>query len=74
MHTTSQLPDDLLQIKKQLGLPLVKFESPIFLAGFHQSHLLENPAGFADALIKHYKMVGCSCLLHHYDVISITSS
>ena len=57
MHTTSQLPDDLLRIKKRLGLTLVKFESPIFLAGFHQAHLLETPAGFVDALVKHYKLV-----------------
>ena len=57
MHTTSQLPDDLLRIKKHLGLTLVKFESPIFLAGFHQAHLLETPAGFVDALVKHYKLM-----------------
>ena len=57
MHTTSQLPDDLLKIKKRLGLPLVKFESPIFLSGFYQAHLLDSPSGFTDALAKHYKGV-----------------
>lgn len=31
MHTTSQLPDDLQQIKYHLGFPLVKFEAPISL-------------------------------------------
>ena len=57
MHTTSQLPEDLLKIKKRLGLPLVKFESPIFLSGFHHYHILDSPSGFADALGKHYKGV-----------------
>jgi vacuolar protein sorting-associated protein 13D len=55
MYTTSQLPEDLLKIKKRLGLPLVKFESPIFLSGFHHYHILDSPSGFADALGKHYK-------------------
>jgi len=31
MHTTSQLPDDLQEIKYHLGFPLVKFEAPISL-------------------------------------------
>ena len=57
MYTTSQLPEDLLKIKKRLGLPLVKFESPIFLSEFHHSHILDSPSGFADALGKHYKGV-----------------
>jgi vacuolar protein sorting-associated protein 13D len=55
MNTTSQLPEDLLLIKKQLELTLVKFESPIFLAGFYQAHLLDNPVGILDVVVKHYK-------------------
>ena len=57
MHTTSQLPEDLQAIKKQLNLPLVKFESPIFLSGYFQTHILNSPASFADSLAKHYKRV-----------------
>ena len=57
MNTTSQLPEDLLLIKKQLELTLVKFESPIFLAGFYQAHLLDNPVGILDVVVKHYKRV-----------------
>lgn len=34
MHTTSQLPDDLQQIKYHLGFPLVKFEAPISLSKY----------------------------------------
>ena len=57
MHTTSQLPEDLLRIKRQLGFPLVKFESPIFLDGFQHDHILGTTAVYLDALIKHYKQV-----------------
>lgn len=34
MHTTSQLPDDLQQIKYHFGFPLVKFEAPISLGKY----------------------------------------
>ena len=57
MHTTSQLPQDLQQIKKRLGFPLVQFESPIILQGFHKSHMLGTPHIFMDAIAKHYKKV-----------------
>jgi len=57
MHTTSQLPEDLLRIKRHLGFPLVKFESPIFLDGFLQEHTLGTPGVYVDALMKHYKKV-----------------
>lgn len=55
--TTSQLPADLLKIKRRLGFPLVKFESPIYLDGFHQAHTLGGVALYADWLTKHYKAV-----------------
>ena len=66
MHTTSQLPEDLQQIKKHMGLPLVKFESPIFLDGFYKAHLLDSPSGVVNTLIKYYKKVKVMMsLLHH---------
>ncbi len=55
--TTSQLPPDLLKIKRRLGFPLVKFESPIYLDGFHQAHTLGGVALYVDSLTKHYKGV-----------------
>ena len=39
MHTTSQLPDDLQQIKYHLGFPLVKFEAPISLGNLIDTDL-----------------------------------
>ena len=57
MHTTSQLPEDLLRIKRCLGFPLVQFESPIALTGFERSHMLGTPALFLDIVSKHYKRV-----------------
>ena len=57
MRTTSQLPPDLQRIKHHLGFPLVKFESPIYLDGFQQSHVLGTVGMYIDALIKHYKKV-----------------
>lgn len=57
MHTTSQLPEDLQRIKRQLGFPLVQFESPIILEGFQKSHMLGTPLLFVDAIGKHYKKV-----------------
>ena len=57
MLTTSQLPEDLLKIKKHLGFPLVKFESPIYLDGFHQAHTLGDTGAYTDSLTKHYKGV-----------------
>lgn len=59
MLTTSQLPPDLLKIKRHLGFPLVKFESPISLDGFHQAHTLGNTGLYVDSLAKHYKGVRC---------------
>lgn len=60
VYTTSQLPDDLRAIKQQLGFPLVKFESPVKLRGFYQSHMLGDAGIYADSLMKHYKKVkGC---------------
>ena len=57
VFTTSQLPDDLQAIKQQLGVPLVKFESPVKLRGFQQSHMLGDTGVYADTLMKHYKKV-----------------
>ncbi len=57
MLTTSQLPLDLLKIKRRLGFPLVKFESPIYLDGFHQAHTLGGVGLYVDSLTKHYKGV-----------------
>ena len=79
MYTTSQLPEDLLKIKKRLGLPLVKFESPIFLSGFHHYHILDSPSGFADALGKHYKGVSLKLwhhwwLCHYYVIVFVGGS
>ncbi len=58
MHTTSQLPEDLQRIKRRVGISLVKFESPVFLGGFRQAHMLGPVAVYTDALVKHYKRVG----------------
>ncbi len=58
MHTTSQLPEDLQRIKRRLGVSLVKFESPIYLGGFHQMHMLGPVSVYSDALVKHYRRVG----------------
>lgn len=57
MLTTSQLPEDLLKIKRHLGFPLVKFESPIYLDGIHQAHVLGDAGVYVDSLTKHYKGV-----------------
>ena len=57
MHTTSQLPEDLQKIKRHLGFPLVKFESPVSLNGLHRSHTLGTPGVYADVLMKHYRKV-----------------
>lgn len=57
MLTTSQLPEDLLKIKRHLGFPLVKFESPIYLDGFYRSHVLGDIGVYVDSLTKHYKGV-----------------
>ena len=57
MHTTSQLPEDLHRIKRQLGFPLIQFESPIMFEGFHKAHMLGTPVLFVDAIGKHYKKV-----------------
>lgn len=59
MLTTSQLPEDLLKIKRHLGFPLVKFESPIYLDGVHQAHVLGDTGVYVDSLSKHYKGVCC---------------
>jgi len=58
VFTTSQLPDDLKAIKYHLGFPLVKFESPVKLRGFYQTHMIGDLAVYTDALVKHYKRVG----------------
>lgn len=55
MLTASQLPDDLKRIKRHLGIPLVMFESPILLDGFHQCHTLGSVGNFTSSLGKHYK-------------------
>ncbi len=57
VFTTSQLPDDLKAIKYQLGFPLVKFESPVKLRGFYQSHMIGDVGVYVDSLVKHYKRV-----------------
>ena len=57
VFTTSQLPEDLKAIKYQLGFPLVKFESPVKLRGFYQSHMIGDIGVYADSLMKHYKKV-----------------
>ena len=57
MHTTSRLPDELYTIKKHLGFPLVQFESPITLRGFHATHMLGTLVLFVDSIGKHYKRV-----------------
>ena len=55
--TTSQLPDDLKAIKYNLGIPLIKFQSPVKLKGFQRSHMLGDPHAYTDSLGKHYKRV-----------------
>ena len=55
MLTASQLPEDLKQIKRRLGIPLVMFESPILLDGFQQYHTLGGVGNFTSSLAKHYK-------------------
>ena len=55
MLTASQLPADLKRIKRRLGIPLVKFESPILLDGFYQCHTLGSIGNFTSSLGKHYK-------------------
>lgn len=55
MLTASQLPEDLKRIKRHLGIPLVKFESPILLDGFYQCHTLGSVGNFTSSLGKHYK-------------------
>lgn len=67
MHTTSQLPEDLQHIKKQLGFPLIQFESPILLQGFQKSHMLGTPVLFFDVIGKHYKRV--SIVLHCFQPV-----
>ena len=57
MHTTSQLPEDLLSIKRHFGFPLIQFESPIILEGFQKTHMLGTPVLFVDTIGKHYKKV-----------------
>jgi vacuolar protein sorting-associated protein 13D len=57
MHTSSQLPSDLMAIKKRLGFPLIQFESPIHFEGFHKFHMLGTPVLYMDAITKHYKKV-----------------
>ena len=66
VHTASQLPDDLQLLKKQLGIRLVQFQSPIFLDGIVRSHMLGTPGLFVDVLGKHYKRVCvCVCVCVH---------
>ena len=55
--TTSQLPDDLRAIKYNIGIPLVKFQSPVKLKGYFKSHVLGEVNVYADSLVKHYKRV-----------------
>ena len=55
MLTASQLPDDLKRIKRNLGIPLVMFESPILLDGFYQCHTLGSVGTFTSSLGKHYQ-------------------
>ena len=57
VSTTSQLPEDLRAIKYHLGFPLIKFESPVRLKGFQQSHMLGDFSAYLDTLMKHYKRV-----------------
>ena len=54
VSTTSQLPEDLKRIKYRLGFPLIKFESPVKLTGFKQSHMLGDISAYSDCLMKHY--------------------
>jgi len=71
MLTTSHLPEDLVKIKRHLGFPLVQFESPIYLDGFHQAHSLGDTGVYVDSLKKHYKGVSshCSMLFMYYYIL-----
>lgn len=57
VSTTSQLPEDLKAIKHHVGIPLIKFQSPVKLKGYHQSHLLGETSVYVDSLVKHYRKV-----------------
>ena len=57
VSTTSQLPDDLKAIKYNLGIPLIKFQSPVKLKGYQRLHTLGEAHVYADSLMKHYKRV-----------------
>lgn len=56
--TSNKLGENLLAVKRKLGLTLIKFEdAAVELEPFYKQHVFENSQFLFSSILKHYKDV-----------------